>query len=203
MSEYLSPLRYPGGKASLLDFLSKIIELNEPINAYIEPYAGGAGAALGLLFKGHVERIILNEFDEAIYRFWHVILHNTEGFLKKINNVRISIKVWNRQKKIFYNYESNKNNSDLDFAFATFFLNRCNRSGILQAGPIGGKRQLGEWKIDARFNKKNLAQRIKKIAAYKDRIELFNLDAVDFMKNQLTNLNLDSKKTLVYLDPPS
>lgn len=202
MSAYFSPLRYPGGKTSLLAYLVKIIELNRPIETYIEPYAGGAGAALGLLFKGYVEKIILNEYDEAIYKFWHAILHNTEDFLKKIRNVRININVWKRQKKLLNNYYLNEKIPKLKIAFAMFYLNRCNRSGILEAGPIGGKSQLSEWRIDARFNKKGLTQRIKKIAIYKNKIKLFNLDAIDFMKNHLTNLNLRFQRTLIYLDPP-
>jgi putative adenine-specific DNA methyltransferase len=42
-------------------------------------------------------------------------------------------------------------------------MNRTNRSGILKAGVIGGKNQNGTYKIDARFNKNSIIERIKKL----------------------------------------
>lgn len=202
MAKYYSPLRYPGGKSSLLKYLSAVISLNSPIETYIEAYAGGAGAALGLLFTNRVKKMVLNEYDDVLYKFWHVVLNNTEDLIKKISNVQISVQEWKKQKKILNNHKKGQKRSDLDIGFSTFFLNRCNRSGILMAGPIGGKEQLGKWKIDARFNKEDLIKRIERIAEYKSRIRLFNLDAIVFLKNQLPKLNSDLDKTLVYLDPP-
>jgi len=202
MATYYSPLRYPGGKSSLLKYLSDIVRLNSPIETYIEPYAGGAGAVLGLLFNDHIERVILNEYDDAIYKFWYVVLNNTKNLTKKIRHIQINVKEWKKQKAILNNYDLGAKTSDLEIGFSAFYLNRCNRSGILKAGPIGGNYQLSDWKIDARFNKEDLIERIKRIAVYKNRIKLFNLDAIDFLKNHLPKLNLDVKKTFVYLDPP-
>ncbi|MHA1660161.1 MAG: DNA adenine methylase [Promethearchaeota archaeon] len=202
MSVFYSPLRYPGGKTSLLKYLTNIINLNEPIKTYIEPYAGGAGAAFGLLLNNSVERIILNEYDKAIYKFWCASLYETENLLKKVKEIRINLKEWRKQKEIFNDFLLGKDISDLNIGFATFFLNRCNRSGILNAGPIGGKKQIGKWKIDARFNKNELINRIKKIAELKNKINVYNLDAIEFLEGQLPRLNIDPKKTLIYLDPP-
>ena len=50
-----SPLRYPGGKSILSPLLGNFIEINNLLDGiYIEPYAGGAGAALKLLFSEYV-----------------------------------------------------------------------------------------------------------------------------------------------------
>ena len=195
-----SPLRYPGGKAVLYKFLAEIIEENElQDGVYVEPYAGGAGAALNLLFAEHVERIMINDADRYIYAFWNAVLNQTDRFLKLIDETPITVDEWKQQREI---YRTQKRHSNIRVAFATFYLNRCNRSGILmRSGVIGGPDQTGEWKIDARFNKDELAHRIERIAMYRDRIELHGLDAMDFLRNHVTK-NPDASRALVYLDPP-
>lgn len=70
----------------------------------------------------------------------------------------------------------------LTIGFSTFFLNRTNRSGILKGGVIGGKNQEGQWKLDARYNKSDLISRIQKISKNRERIDLYNMDAIDFIK---------------------
>lgn len=195
-----SPLRYPGGKSSFSKLLAKFIELNNLQDGiYTEPYAGGAGAGLYLLFAEYVNSIILNDADTMIYLFWKSILHDTDKFIKLINDTPISIDEWQKQRRIFKNAQSN---SELDVAFATFYLNRCNRSGILYAGPIGGQSQNGNWRLDARFNKEGLIRRIEKIALYNSRISVYNLDALEFMEQYVIPLATPRNRLLVYLDPP-
>ncbi len=62
-----------------------------------------------------------------------------------------------------------------------FFLNRTNISGVIKGGIIGGYKQLGKYKIDARFNKSDLIDRIHKIASFKHRIVVSNLDGLAFI----------------------
>ena len=151
-----SPLRYPGGKVKLYTFMSNLINENtDNPPVYVEPFAGGAGLALELLFNGVVNRVKINDFDPAIYSFWYSI--TTEEtfhlFVDYLDKVEVNIEEWYHQKDIYLNQS---NHSQLELGFATFFLNRCNRSGILKAGPIGGKKQDGKYKIDCRFNKDKL-----------------------------------------------
>ncbi len=200
MSFTRSPLRYPGGKSRFSKLLARFIELNNLQDGiYTEPYAGGAGAGLYLLFAEYVNSIILNDADRMIYLFWKSVLYNTDKFIKLINDTPISIDEWQKQKRIFKN---NHSNSELDVAFATFYLNRCNRSGILHAGPIGGQSQNGDWRLDARFNKKELIRRIEKIALYDSRISVYNLDAIEFIERYVIPLATPEKRILAYLDPP-
>jgi len=103
---------------------------------------------------------------------------------------------WIKQKKI--QKEKNKH-SLLKVGFSTFFLNRTNRSGILNAGIIGGRQQTGKWKIDARYNKSVLINRIERIALYKNKFELHNSDAIELVRDLLKTL---PAKTLFYFDPP-
>lgn len=165
---------------------------------YCEAYAGGAGAALELLFSNKVARIILNDADYHIYAFWRSILHNTEEFIQAIKSCRISMSNWEKQREI---YDNPRNFSRFEIGFSTFFLNRCNRGGILPgAGPIGGFEQSGKYLISARFNKANLIRRIQKIAEYKSAIQIRNLDALEFLINTVQTTNPDN--TFIYLDPP-
>lgn len=199
MNNY-SPLRYPGGKANLATYLRHIIQnMNIEGCSYFELYAGGAGAALDLLFTGAVNRIILNDADYHIYAFWKSILENTDDFIKLIETTPINLESWYRQRDI-YNDDEN-NHSMIEVGFSTFFLNRCNRSGIItKAGPIGGIEQKGQYKIDCRFNKANLIKRIKDIANRANDIEIYNEDTLEFIRRNLQRLQ--ENHSFMYLDPP-
>lgn len=194
-----SPLRYPGGKSSLSFFLSTLLETNELTGGvYVEPYAGGAGAAINLLLEGCVERIVINDRDKAIYRFWTSMLEEAEPFMQLVADTPVTVSEWRRQKNIFLNPG---HYSNLEFGFAVFFLNRCNHSGILKANPIGGINQTGRYPIDARFNKKGLLARIERIVSFREQIEVHNLDAADFLNRVLPGIAA-ARNVLAYLDPP-
>lgn len=195
-----SPLRYPGGKACLSNFITEMVCANQ-LNGgvYLELYAGGAGAALSMLFDGTFQRIHINDYDYHIYCMWESIINDHESFIEKIESTEVTIDEWHRQKNI---YNLGRDVMPLDLGFATFFLNRTNRSGIIyKAGPIGGINQTGNYKIDVRFNKTDLIDRIKKIASYRDQILLTNLDAVDIINN-LRIHHPDTERLFLYLDPP-
>jgi DNA adenine methylase len=195
--EFYSPLRYPGGKGKVADYFKQIFKENLLCDGiYVEPYAGGASVALSLLFNEYASKIIINDIDRSIFAFWYSVLNMPDALCKLINDTPINIDTWHHQKLI---QKQKKDFELLKVGFSTFYLNRTNRSGILNAGVIGGKEQLGYWKIDARFNKKDLINRIKKIASYNDKIELHNLDAVELVKSLKDIL---PKKTLFYFDPP-
>ena len=193
-----TPLRYPGGKSRITGFISKIIKDNNIVEGnYVEPFAGGCGVALNLLLDGIVNNIYINDKDRSIYAFWYSILNNCNEFIKRINTVDISVEEWKKQQDI----QKNKEQCDLfELGFSTFFLNRTNRSGIIKGGIIGGLQQSGPWKLDVRFNKEKLIQKILKIEKYKEKIHLYNLDAVEFLDAVIPQL--DIANTLFYLDPP-
>ncbi len=198
MDTYKTPLRYPGGKRVLYKVIAQILRENNLLDGfYVEPFAGGAGVAMELLLREYVQHIYLNDVDPHIFAFWQSILNNAEDFIRMIENVDVSVDEWKRQKHI---YKDTNNYSSLEVGFSTFFLNRCNRSGILGGRPIGGLDQTGPWKIGARFNKKNLIARIEMIALYKERIHVYGCDATVFLKTEINNLRND--KTFIYLDPP-
>lgn len=194
---YSTPLRYPGGKARLRPYIERLIRQNGLYDAhYVEPFCGGAGVAIELLLSYVVSTIHLNDFDRAVYGFWHSAVYRTDELCDRIERMPCTMETWNKQRLI---YKSRDTADLLDLGFATFFLNRTNRSGILEAGVIGGKNQDGKWKLNARYNRSDLIDRIRAIGALRSRIQLYNLEAKDFLGIVQPKL---PRKSLVYLDPP-
>ncbi|MFZ2411969.1 MAG: DNA adenine methylase [Candidatus Methanoperedens sp.] len=194
---FYSPLRYPGGKGKLADYFKQVFKDNLLYDGvYVEPYAGGASVALSLLFNEYASKIIINDIDRSIFAFWYSVLNKTDELCQLIHDTPVTIETWEAQKQI---QKVKHRQGLLKVGFSTFFLNRTNRSGILNAGVIGGRQQTGAWKIDARYNKKELISRIERIAQYKDKIELHNSDAVELVKSLRNKL---PQKSLFYFDPP-
>lgn len=197
MSKYKTPLRYPGGKQKLAPFIAEIMIANELEGGhYVEPYAGGAGVAIELLLNGIASHIHLNDASRAVYAFWSSILKNTDEFCKRVLSASLTVEEWKRQRNVLRAPTKHKL---LDLGFSFFFLNRCNRSGIPNGGVIGGLDQTGKWKIDARFSRNDLINRIEAIAGHRHKISIRNMDAEEFLMDHASSL---PKKTLIYCDPP-
>lgn len=193
---FLSPLRYPGGKARIAPYVATLLASQpQRPRIYAEPFAGGAGAALRLLVDEEVRSIRINDLNPGIAAFWRCVFFDSEAFIERILQASISVNAWHEERAV---YQSPTDRSDLELGFATFFLNRCNRSGILGARPIGGLDQQGRWKIDARFNRNDLAARVRFLSRYRQRVVVSQEDARLFIE-QLQPLAED---VLLYVDPP-
>lgn len=193
---YYSPLRYPGGKGKLAPFMRYMIKnLNIKGGAYIEPFAGGAGVALDLLFNDLVSHIVINDYDKAVASFWKAILTEKNRFIDAIYTVPLDINEWKKQKNIL---KTTKKYS-FELGFAAFYLNRTNRSGIINGGPIGGMQQDGQWNLDARFNREALVGRISNIAERREDISVYNKDVNSLIFKYVPKYG---DKTLIYFDPP-
>lgn len=192
---YYTPLRYPGGKGNIGVFMQELVLQNRLSGGiYVEPYAGGAAVALKLVMTGYVAESWLNDIDPAIHAFWDATLNHTDALVERIRKTPLTLDEWHRQREIYF--ASNKKDP-VGLGFATLFLNRTNRSGILGGGVIGGLDQKGKWLIDARFNRDALEERVRRIETYRHRIKLDSLDAASYLKQ----LDLP-ERALVYLDPP-
>lgn len=195
--KFYSPLRYPGGKNRLVNFIARICVKNQINNHYIEPYAGGAAVALYLLIEGYVSEITINDKNRSIYAFWYAILNHTEEFCNSVRESKVNISAWKKYKEV----QKRKNNAQLlELGFSTFFLNRTNISGIIDSGPIGGLDQKGVYKIDCRLNKEKLINRIRKIAEFKNKIHLKNCDALELIEEIKADKSQASR--ILYFDPP-
>jgi DNA adenine methylase len=194
---HYSPLRYPGGKNKLSAFLANICIENNINGHYVEPYSGGASVALFLLLEGYVSKITINDKDRSIYAFWHSVLNKTNQLCQLIEEAEISITEWKKQKEV----QNRKEKADLlELGFSTFFLNRTNRSGIINAGVIGGNEQLGNYQMNCRFNKLELIERIKRIGKRKKDIRLYKKDAIRLIEKIQNESN--SGNVIFYFDPP-
>lgn len=194
---HFSPLRYPGGKAKLARFVKAIILANNLSDGeYVEPFAGGAAVAMELLLQEYVSRVRINDISRPVHAFWKSLLTQTEDLCRRVRNTPLTVAAWDKQKAILLHPEDHE---DLALGFATFYLNRTNRSGILNGGIIGGRDQTGAWKIDARYNAAELIGRIQSIAKMRNRISLTKLDALRFLS---AGVQRWPKNTLIYLDPP-
>lgn len=193
---FLSPLRYPGGKARLAPYIARLIRSQRPRpTVYAEPFAGGAGAAIRLVADEVVDSIQINDLDPGVAALWRCVFYDTDEFIRRVETAKITVPAWRRHRNVYLNPSAH---DDRTLGFATFFLNRCNRSGILNARPIGGLDQCGEWKIDARFNRQELIHRIGYIAEFRHRVSISQLDARTFLQQ----LEEDAPRSLVYVDPP-
>lgn len=194
---FCSPLRYPGGKGKLAPFMELLIDkTGHRGGIYIEPFAGGAGIALELLERGIVSEVVINDYDKGIYSFWRAITTETERFIRKIYSTPLTMDEWKKQREICLKKQTKYS---FELGFATFYMNRTNRSGIIKGGVIGGIEQNGKWKLDARFNKDELVDRIRKIASRKDKIHIYNKDIESFLLNYVPKYQ---NNALIYFDPP-
>ncbi|MDG4764410.1 DNA adenine methylase [Solwaraspora sp. WMMD406] len=193
---FISPLRYPGGKGKLGPYFARLLaDQAARIDTYAEPYAGGAGAGLYLLAEGYIGKLLINDLNPGIAAFWRAVLYRNEDFAERVREADVSIGAWHRHRRVYLEPEGH---DDFELGYSTFFLNRCNRSGILTARPIGGLDQAGKWKIDARFNRTNLFQRIRKLEALSDSIQVTQEPAITFLES----LSKSIKPVLLYVDPP-
>lgn len=192
-----TPLRYPGGKAKFAPFLAKVMEENDLVGGhYFEPYAGGAGVALELLFHEHASHVHINDLDPAVNAFWRSCTENPEELLRLLADTPVNMDEWFRWRAVL---RDEVPATLVERGFATLFMNRTNRSGILKGGVIGGKDQSGIYKLDARLKKDVLSKRIEKIALHRDQISVYCEDALTLLKRAGNFLPAQS---LTYLDPP-
>lgn len=192
-----TPLRYPGGKARFAPFISRVMEINGLAGGhYLEPYAGGAGVALELLFHGYAKHVHINDLDPAIFDFWKAITTVPDEVLRLLNDTPVTMEQWLHWRSVL------RGEVKVDLAergFATLFMNRTNRSGVLKGGVIGGMKQDGDYKIDARMKKDVLASRIEMIALHSSCISVYQEDAYSLLFRCKDFL---PQKALIYLDPP-
>lgn len=194
---FYSPLRYPGGKGKLTSFMEYMVNsLGHRGGTYIEPFAGGAGIAVELLLRNVVSRIVINDYDKGVWSFWKAILTETDRFIEEVRTVPLTMEEWKRQREIC---TSQNDKYSFELGFATFYMNRTNRSGIIKGGVIGGQEQAGDWTMDVRFNREELIKRISSIAERKSDIKLYNKDINSFIKHYIP---LYEENALIYFDPP-
>ncbi len=200
-----SPLRYPGSKKRLANYIEQTMKLNglaTPL--FVEPFTGGASVSLYLLQNDLVDSVGLIEKDPLVASFWQIVFSQDDNdinwLLEQIRSIEINLQMWDE-------FKGSVPETKRERALACLFLNRTSFSGILapSSGPIGGRSQSSDYKIDCRFPRNKLVKRVKQAAKLRDKVKfVWNLH----WKNGLGRINKMQKvgkiKTniLYYFDPP-
>lgn len=198
--QHFSPLRYPGSKALLVDYIQAVILENNLVGCtIIEPYAGSAIISILTLFSGVTEKAVLVERDPLIYSFWFCVFEKTDELIVRIEQLPINLETW-YEFQIYQQVDDISTYPIVDMGLAGLFFNRCNYSGILNAGPLGGRKQDSPYLIDCRFNKRAIIEQIRRISVLQDRITMRFGDALRYLAENLDKFPL--QETFLYIDPP-
>lgn len=187
-----TPLRYPGGKSVLSAHVARLVEACGCRDMYVEPYAGGAGVALRLLAEGKVSGIVVNDVDAGVHAFWDAVVNDHARFMRLFDRVDPTMGQWRHWRAVLRDPSD-----ELERGFAFFFLNRTCRSGIVDGGVIGGLAQQGRYRVDARYNKSALRDRLGFLGRNADRIEVRGSDGADVVRARAGRAGV-----FVYADPP-
>jgi len=176
-SRYVSPLRYPGGKSRMSPWLAQAYAAS-PAELWLEPFGGGAGAALTLLANHDIEEAWVVEAHPGLAAFWTAVTREPEALARRVEHTTPDLALFD-----WAQHQLAEQGDDL--AFATFVINRCSHSGIVntKVGPIGGRTQAGRHRINARWNALALAARIRAVGALGSRLRVICGDGIAFLED--------------------
>lgn len=200
MKPTVTPLRYPGGKTWILPYVKEFLRFHTlNLGTIIEPFAGSASVSIGLLKDGLTEFAYICENDPLITSFWKSALDRNDEFIEVIKHLQISMETWYDFKKYFAE-DAYKKYDKIELGVAFLFYNRVNYSGILKAGPIGGRNQLSEYKMHCRFNLDRIVKKLSELRTLADRIQVVPSDGINYIQNY--NWSGHDNDTFIYIDPP-
>jgi DNA adenine methylase len=199
MERVMSPLRYPGSKVRIAEMVAGLLEKSLLVGSHMyEPFAGGSAVSLNLIFNNFVRSATWVERDPMIYAFWKMTKDKPEVLIDRMMCGEITLATWQNMQPLRRIDKPSKGNL-AELGYAGLFFNRTCFSGMVGAGPIGGMAQASPYKIDCRFNKRELAFSIRKASDILTNIEIIFGDGLEFLKNMHTKMPPHS---VVYIDPP-
>lgn len=203
---YVSPLRYPGGKARMAPYLAQVVAAQwgpMDVEVWIEPFAGGAGAGLTLLDRDAVGEVWLCEANPALAALWRTLIGDAAGFASRVAALTPTLGLYQDSAALVAAVQHGQSVPDEDAALAAFVVNRCSRSGIVapNVGPIGGKTQSGRWTVQSRFDPSRLAERIRDLAPLLERVRFLGADAIDYITDLDGSVGIEDE-VLLFVDPP-
>lgn len=190
MAASLSPFRYPGGKGRLMDSLMPLLKpILDSTMGFADVFVGGGSVVLNVAKEYPDKDLYINDKDPRLAYFWKIVASDHVDDL--ISRLDITPTV-----DMFFKLRDTKPKSEVDYAFHGIFFNKTSFSGILDAGPIGGKGQTSKYSVGCRYNPPAL---IKKIEVCH---QLLNgrtqVDCKDFR----ANLVAYDPNVAIFLDPP-
>lgn len=205
-SRWISPLRYPGGKARMTQWLLGVLDNNRctrmDAEIWVEPFAGGAGAGLTALENGTVSETWLVEAHPAVAAFWQSVVEDNEAMARRIEAVVPTLALFEEAREMVAAGLTGEGVNRLDLGVAAFIVNRCSRSGMVlpNVGPIGGKSQTGRYTIAARWNGPSLAERLRRIGLYGSKLKIITGDGIEHLEH-LPGSGIEDEMFL-FVDPP-
>lgn len=194
-----TPLRYPGGKGWLSYYVENFISFNKlDVDILVEPFAGSAAISISLLKKKIVDQAYISELDPLVVAFWKAVINKNSELMEHVSSMTVNLETWYYMRN-YLKEELTPRSDIVELAGAFLFLNRTNYSGIVNSGPLGGKKQKSKYKIDCRFNKARILEKIESMGDLEGRMHVHQVDGLSFMK-QMSLRNPDNK--VFYIDPP-
>lgn len=195
LNKRLSPLRYPGGKSKLVEYILQKMQLRNN-QTFIEPFAGGASVGLALLDAGFINNLVINDLDFGIYALFSTIIDNPDFLISKLILEEPGYEDYYAAQELIKSDYHNKCCDIDEAAWSMLIVNRLAYSGISKANPLGGK-QGNKQKLLSRWNPEDLCKRIVRINDMKKRITVLNQDAFELIEEAYWKPN-----TTMLIDPP-
>lgn len=187
MSKFIkSPLRYPGGKSKVVQYLLPYVPLN--VSDFREPFIGGGSVCLAVksVFDRQVNKYWINDINLDLYLFWKYARDDIGNLVTAIAKFKNDYSCGRE----LYNYLNNKDNicSEFDRAVRFFIMNRITFSGVMDSGGYS------QQAFEKRFTQSSI-DRLKNVSIY--------LSGVTITQGDYERLLVEEgENVFVFLDPP-
>jgi DNA adenine methylase len=200
--------RYPGGKSKLKNQI--VARLNEMRNGsrqieFREPFFGGGSIGSIFLEKNpNLKKIWINDFDLGIASIWTTIINNPAMLKSKVQEFVPSISAFDDFKTELLTTPLLLTSEEIaEFGFKKLAIHQISYSGLgtKSGGPLGGRDQKSQYKIDCRWSPKYICKKIDLLHERFSKISFIrqksctNLDFSELIQDERT-------QGLIYLDPP-
>jgi DNA adenine methylase len=200
--------RYPGGKSKvrreIVDVISKTLG-NNGITEYCEPFAGGLAIGLEFLKQNpHIESIGINDKDVGVAALWTSVIR-LPGVLKRyVRDFIPSVEAFDQYKHELLATDVIPA-TDAEIAllgFKKLAIHQISYSGLgtKSGGPLGGRDQKSNYKIDCRWSPDYICKQIDKLNIFLGEFEVRNGGCTSLDFEQV--LAYQEKPAILYLDPP-
>lgn len=219
---------YIGGKTWLREHLKKEVEeimsKNElsknKLSHYVEPFAGGLGAFLGIyqtLLNYGIKNVLLNDINAKLINFYTIVRDNPEELIKKYDLLeneylltipeeakklhktkdKVILKTLLKPSEEYYKKvrdNFNQENNTMDSAVYLLFLQNHCFNGVYRENSKGGYNTPFNWEPKI-FTEEKMREKIMGVH------NLFKKFNIEFSNKSFEEMEFNSY-SLYYLDPP-
>ncbi len=203
----MSFFRYPGGKSKLRNQITNKLNLlsTEKGLEYREPFFGGGSIGLRLLQdKADLSKIWVNDFDPGVASLWTSLIRHPDQLKFWVKKFTPSVAKFDEFKNELTqnNPVLNTEKQIVEFGFKKLAIHQISYSGLgtKSGGPLGGRDQKSDYKIDCRWSPDYICKKIDALNIKFKKLSVRNDCCTQLDFSDLIN---DTKMdALIYLDPP-